>query len=132
MTPASELALRGLRDLSMIKWYVIPLLAVVFYIYTSEMKKALAPHAKTALVALSPPGRITDELISAVKQVLSEGKGAVFVVGEDDLSSLLVMAQARKGTLVYGQPDMGAVVVALGEKSVMDRAQKALDQMEKI
>jgi len=40
MTSASELALVGLRDLSTIKWYVIPLLAIVFYIYTSEIKKA--------------------------------------------------------------------------------------------
>ncbi len=40
MTPASEMALQGLRDLSTIKWYVIPLLAIVFYIYTSEIKKA--------------------------------------------------------------------------------------------
>jgi len=40
MTTASELALKGLRDLSTIQWYVIPLLAVVFYIYTIEIKKA--------------------------------------------------------------------------------------------
>jgi len=42
MTPASELALNGLRDLSTLRWYVIPLLAVVFYIYTMEIKKARA------------------------------------------------------------------------------------------
>ncbi|MBU2510772.1 hypothetical protein KJ966_05525 [bacterium] len=40
MTPASQQALEGLRDLSTIKWYVIPLLAIVFYIYTLEIKKA--------------------------------------------------------------------------------------------
>ena len=40
MTQASMEALNGLRDLSMIKWYVIPLLAIVLYIYTLEMKKA--------------------------------------------------------------------------------------------
>jgi len=40
MTPASELALNGLRDLASLKWYVIPLLAIVFYIYTSEIRKA--------------------------------------------------------------------------------------------
>ncbi len=34
MTPASEMALRGLRDLTMIKWYVVALLAIVLYIYT--------------------------------------------------------------------------------------------------
>jgi hypothetical protein len=40
MTLATEQALSGLRDLSMIKWYVIPLLAIVFYIYTREIKEA--------------------------------------------------------------------------------------------
>ncbi|MDY6791881.1 MAG: hypothetical protein SWH54_11510 [Thermodesulfobacteriota bacterium] len=40
MTEASVSALKGIRDLSMLEWYVIPLLAIVFYIYTSEMKKA--------------------------------------------------------------------------------------------
>ncbi len=40
MTPATIQALNGLRDLSMIKWYVIPLLAIVFYIYVREMKEA--------------------------------------------------------------------------------------------
>ncbi len=42
MTEASRLALEGLRDLSTLKWYVIPLLAVVFYIYAVETKKARA------------------------------------------------------------------------------------------
>ncbi len=40
MTPATLQALDGLRDLSMLKWYVIPLLAIVFYIYTQEINKA--------------------------------------------------------------------------------------------
>jgi hypothetical protein len=40
MTPATEQALSGLRDLSMIKWYLIPLFTIVFYIYTKEIKEA--------------------------------------------------------------------------------------------
>lgn len=40
MTEATVRALTGLRDLSMIKWYVIPLLAIVFYIYVREIKDA--------------------------------------------------------------------------------------------
>jgi hypothetical protein len=40
MTEASQLALEGLRDLSTIKWYAIPLLAIVFYVYTVEIRKA--------------------------------------------------------------------------------------------
>jgi hypothetical protein len=39
-TQASLQALQGLRDLSTLKWYVIPLLALVIYIYTIEIKKA--------------------------------------------------------------------------------------------
>lgn len=39
-TPATERALEGLRELGSLEWYVIPLLAIVFYIYSSEMKKA--------------------------------------------------------------------------------------------
>jgi len=51
MTPASQMALEGLRDLSTIKWYVIPLLAIVFYIYTSEIKKAKATGNWDAIFA---------------------------------------------------------------------------------
>ena len=40
MTEATLKALTGLRDLSMLKWYVIPLLAIVLYIYTKEIKDA--------------------------------------------------------------------------------------------
>ncbi len=51
MTEASQLALQGLRDLSTIKWYVIPMLAFVLYIYTFEMKKALASRNWNAVFA---------------------------------------------------------------------------------
>jgi hypothetical protein len=40
MTDASVRALAHLRNFSMLKWYVIPLLAVVLYIYATEMRKA--------------------------------------------------------------------------------------------
>lgn len=97
-----------------------------------DMKKAFAPHVKNAFMVLSAPGQITDELQIAVSQVLESGKGAVFVVGEDDLSALLVMAQAKEGTLVYGQPGDGAVVVKLGDKETVKKAKGFLDRMEKV
>ena len=40
MTEASRQALQGMRDFSMLEWYVIPLLAIVFYVYTNEIRKA--------------------------------------------------------------------------------------------
>ncbi len=42
MTEASIRALQNLRDLSTLKWYVIPLLALVFYVYAKEIKAARA------------------------------------------------------------------------------------------
>jgi hypothetical protein len=40
MTQASITALAGLWDFTMIKWYAVPLLAIVFYIYAREVKDA--------------------------------------------------------------------------------------------
>lgn len=51
MTDATLKALSGLRDLSTLQWYVIPLLAIVFYIYYTEMGKARATGDWNAVVA---------------------------------------------------------------------------------
>jgi len=40
MTEATKQALLGIRDISTLKWYIVPLLALVFYIYTKEMGNA--------------------------------------------------------------------------------------------
>lgn len=40
MTEATIAAFDGLRDLTLIKWYAIPLMALVFYVYTREIKEA--------------------------------------------------------------------------------------------
>ena len=96
-----------------------------------QMKEKLAPHAKTAFVVLSAAGVISDELEIALTRVLEDGKGAILVVGEDDLSSLLVMAHAKQGTLIYGQPNEGAVIVQLGGKKIMEKARALLGAMEK-
>ncbi len=40
MTEASQRALTGLRDPHTLQWYAVPLLAITFYIYVTEIKKA--------------------------------------------------------------------------------------------
>jgi len=40
LTEASQKALEGLRDLSTLKWYAVPLLAVVAYIYALEVRRS--------------------------------------------------------------------------------------------
>lgn len=51
MTEATKQALTGLRDLSTIKWYIIPLLCIVFYIYQKEIHKARRTHNWDAVLA---------------------------------------------------------------------------------
>ena len=42
MTEATRQALTGLRDLSTMQWYAIPLFAIVLYIYAKEIREARA------------------------------------------------------------------------------------------
>jgi len=51
MTEATQQALNGLRDFTMLKWYIIPLLAIVFYIYAKEIKSARAKGNWDAIFA---------------------------------------------------------------------------------
>ena len=51
MTEATVQALSGIRDLSMVKWYVIPLLMIVMYIYAREIKEARASGNWNAVFA---------------------------------------------------------------------------------
>lgn len=43
-TSETREALRGIRDLMELEWYIIPLLAIIFYIYAVEIKKARNTH----------------------------------------------------------------------------------------
>ena len=51
MTEATVQALHGLRDLSMIKWYTVTLLLIVFYIYAKEIKLARSTNNWNAVLA---------------------------------------------------------------------------------
>jgi hypothetical protein len=51
MTEASLRALDHLRDFSTLRWYVIPLLAIVLYIYAVEMRKARASRNWDPVIA---------------------------------------------------------------------------------
>ena len=51
MTEASRQALTRLRDLTTLQWYVIPLLAIVIYVYATELKKARASGNWDAVLA---------------------------------------------------------------------------------
>jgi len=51
MTEATKQALTGLRDFSTLKWYVVPLLCIVFYVYAKEIRKARQTRNWDAVLA---------------------------------------------------------------------------------
>ena len=51
MTAASQQALEGLRDPRTLEWYVIPLLALVFYVYAREIARARRTRSWGAVFA---------------------------------------------------------------------------------
>ncbi len=51
MTEATERALEGLRDFSSLQWYVVPLLAFVFWIYVNEIRSSRESGDWRALIA---------------------------------------------------------------------------------
>ncbi|MFH1448499.1 MAG: DUF359 domain-containing protein [Candidatus Micrarchaeota archaeon] len=78
----------------------------------------------------NPPGVITDELLGIMQKVISEGKGDVFVDGEEDLAGLVAIAYAPIGSVVvYGMPSRGAVVVDI-DRDVQENAISILNRME--
>jgi len=66
----------------------------------------------------NPPGKITCDAWEQVSRGLKRGKVLLEVDGEEDLLVLVVLALARKGTLVfYGQPEEGVVAIEVTEQA---------------
>ena len=51
MTESARLALVGLRDFSTLQWYVVPLLALLFYVYVVEIRSARTSGNWDAVIA---------------------------------------------------------------------------------
>ena len=51
MTESARQALIGLRDLGTLQWYVVPLLALLFYVYVVEIRAARSTGNWDAVIA---------------------------------------------------------------------------------
>ncbi|MEW6528692.1 MAG: DUF359 domain-containing protein [Candidatus Micrarchaeota archaeon] len=67
--------------------------------------------------AQNQPGTINEELEKVAKKLIKKG-GALFIDGEEDLSTLVFMKIAPKDCIiVYGQPNKGVVAITCNKKS---------------
>lgn len=80
----------------------------------------------------NPPGRITDEAVSKIRELLSSDEPALlFVDGEEDLLSLPSVLCSPEGSLViYGIPSEGMMVVTADKKS-KEKIKRIMNEFER-
>jgi hypothetical protein len=95
-------------------------------------------HAKTfpekeIVHVQNPKGFITQEAIRAVQDALKSGKQIqILVNGEEDLLTLIAVLYAPENAfVVYGQPQMGIVVVKVTQEKRME-AQRIWEAMKPV
>jgi uncharacterized protein (UPF0218 family) len=77
----------------------------------------------------NPPGTITAESMKVIKGIAYDRPHAIFVCGEEDLLSLLVIKYAPLNTLIlYGQPHVGVVAIMANDK-MKSEVNNILNQM---
>lgn len=89
-----------------------------------DLELAINDYDIKEIKVKNPQSTLTHELVEAVKVGLN-GKVKIFVEGEDDLTALAIIALAKKGTLLYGLPKAGMLIVDINEakkhlKSIID------------
>lgn len=83
------------------------------------------------IIVENPPATLTHELLDAlVDAINADGTTLVVVDGEEDLAALpAVLAVPPSGSVVYGQPDKGMVLVTPDEKT-RERVRALVERMD--
>jgi uncharacterized protein (UPF0218 family) len=82
------------------------------------------------LYAKNPPGTITDEAWATINQaIIQKGRTKVIIDGEEDLLTVVAVLSAPDDAfVVYGQPQVGIVVVKVTEEA-KEKMQRIIDLM---
>jgi len=111
-----------------------PLVGIVDF--KTRRNEPVAPEAFRALGARrtirvrNPPGALSEELRTAVKELVRDGGGLIVVDGEEDLGSLaLVEALPAGATVIYGIPGEGVSFVRVDAVS-KEHVRHLIAQME--
>jgi uncharacterized protein (UPF0218 family) len=106
----------------------------VMIVDNKTMRKPIQPikvHADHTMYAKNPPGSITDESWTIIRQALVlDGQTKVIIEGEEDLLTLVaVLSAPLKAFVIYGQPNVGIVVIKVTEK-VRKKMRVIIDSMK--
>jgi uncharacterized protein (UPF0218 family) len=117
-----------------IELHHLPLVGIVDY--KTRRDEPIPPHTFDALAArrrvrvVNPPGVLTRELRTAVRELVASGGGLIEVDGEEDLGSLALVESLPAGaTVIYGIPGAGVSFVRV-DAAAQENVRKLLAQME--
>jgi len=117
--------------LTLIKNNFEPMLAI-FDLKTKRESidsRILMKHFKEKIVVENPPGYITYDLWSVVKNALENKDRAILVVGEEDMASIPSIYHSKDGVIIiYGIPNKGLSIIEVG-KDIKERVKNLLKMM---
>ena len=105
----------------------------VLLVDNKTMRKPIQPiivNVDQTLYAKNPPGTITDEAWVTIKQAIAQkGRTKVIIDGEEDLLTVVTVLSAPDDAfVVYGQPQVGIVVIKVTEEA-KEKMQRIIDLM---
>ena len=105
----------------------------VLLVDNKTMRKPIQPiivDVDQTLCAKNPPGTITDEAWATINQAIAQkGRTKVIIDGEEDLLTVVTVLSAPDDAfVVYGQPQVGIVVVKVTEEA-KEKMQRIIDLM---
>ncbi len=117
--PSCIISVGDVVSRNMIEYGISPYVFIVDNKVMRQPIKPLEVDSDQVLYASNPPGTITDEAQTAIKKALEEkGRTKVVIDGEEDLLAVSTVLFAPKNALVvYGQPEVGIVVVKVTEET---------------
>ena len=113
------------------KHSIHPQLTIIDNISLRKQKMPQEPEVEKTVYVDNPHGTITQEAITAIKGALKRnGHTHIVVKGEEDLLTLIAVSYAPKNAfVVYGQPNLGIVVVKVTSQKKV-QAQEFLNAMK--
>ncbi len=94
------------------------------------VSEAIAAYDAKPVTVANPAGELRREVFEVFREALRGGRTKVFVEGEEDLTTLAAVREAPLGAVVvYGQPDVGLVVVRIDGK-IKGEVESMLEEME--
>ena len=94
------------------------------------ISQAIKDYAAAEIQIKNPAGTITAGAQKALHDAINSGKKTkIQIDGEEDLLTLIAVKLApEKALVIYGQPDMGAVIIKVEEKT-RKKIEKILEEM---